>query len=290
MNEKIFFQYSILRYIHDSFTGEFLNVGLAFYCPEIQVFKAKFLHKYSRITATFPEADGELFRRYSSHLQNKTDNITESFIKEKQKLDPELPKKISEILPNILVHDDSSMQFGPIFEGCAEDPDNTFIDLFSRLIEQYLPQEERGTFNEEEIWNLFSGPLKERNAISKLSPIKIKTEVDEIELEHGWKNGRWKAIQPLSFDLVRAGSIHNKARQYLGTNVILSYNQDFAKLYYLLGRPRKDDPSLQSAYDRAKEILKLGIPDSKIELVEEKDMQNFAKRISEEIILDSESH
>jgi hypothetical protein len=280
MTTKIAFQYTVLRYIYDSFTGEFLNVGLAFYSQSPAFFKAKFLLKYKRITGAFPEADGEFYRTYISRLQTKADWVAEKVNSDQMSLESWLPGRIEELLLRILTKDDSAIQFGPVLGGMANDLEDTYEDLYTRLVEAHLPHEEDLSRSEDEIWSAFSKPLREYDVIRRLKPIVIHTKKDDVEFEHAWKNGRWKAMQPLSFDLVKAGSIINKARQYLGTNVILGYSDEISKVYYLLGRPHRDDIALQKAYDKGKDLLGIGEHTQKIEIIEEDGKEDFARHIS----------
>jgi hypothetical protein len=39
---------------------------------------------------------------------------------------------------------------------------------------------------------------------------------DEIDFQHAWKNGAWHCLEPVSFDLLRADSIREKAHKVLG--------------------------------------------------------------------------
>jgi hypothetical protein len=107
--------------------------------------------------------------------------------------------------------------------------------------------------------------------------------MDDVIFDHAWKNGRWKALQPLSFDLTKAGSIRNKAHQYFGTNVLLEDSKEISKVYYLLGKPRRDDVVLQKAYIKAKDLLGSGIHSKIIEIVEEDGADDFARHISPQI-------
>jgi len=287
MTENIPFQYMILRYIHDSFTGEFLNIGLAIFCQSPAYFKAKLLTKYHRITSTFPETNGDLYKSYIGHLQTRIDQLGDKINSKQSTFDPWLPQRIDELLSKVLPVDDSSIQFGPVHGGTTSDPESTFESLFQRLVEFYLPQEEKVSRSEADIWSLFSKHLKTHNVVSRLRPTVIHTAVEEIEFEHAWKNGRWKALQPVSFDLMHSGSIKNKAFQYLGTNVSLEECRDFGKIYYLLGGPRRDDPSLKQAYSKAKDLLGLGKHASKVELIEEDAAEDFANSVSPEIDADT---
>lgn len=288
MKIQIPFQFRILRYVHDSFTGEFLNVGLALYAQDTHFFRVRLLNKYQRITCAFPSADGEHYRKYITALQTKFDNLTDEVNSKQLSLQPWLPNLVDELLSKVLPPDDSSIQFGPIQGGMTLDLDQVFSDLYYRLVELYVPAEERLSRTEHEIWNLFSKPLRGHSVVGFLHPTVIRTEKDDIELDHAWKNGRWKALQPLSFDLQHASTISKKARTWLGTNVILNESNEVAKVYYLLGQPRRDDPSLMKAYVKAKDLLATGEYAKKIEIVEEDEAEDFARSISPQIQSDVE--
>lgn len=283
MNKKTPFQFKILRYFHDTFTGEFLNVGLALYSQDAHYFRVRLLHKYQRITSAFPTADGEHYRKYITALQTKFDSLAEEVNSKQLTLQQWLPELVDELLSKVLPPDDSSIQFGPTQGGMAADLDMVFNDLYYRLVELYIPSEEHLSRTEQEIWNLFSRPLRVQSVVGLLRPTIIRTEMDDIELDHAWKNGRWKALQPLSFDLQHASTISKKARTWLGTNVILNESSEIAKVYYLLGQPRRDDASLLKAYEKAKDLLGTGDYARKIEIIEEDEAEEFARSISPQI-------
>ena len=280
MSTKTPFQFKILRYIHDSFSGEFLNVGLALYSQTTPYFRVRLLHKYARITNTFPSADGEHYRQYISALQGKFDDLAEDVHSRQLSFEPWLPELMDELLSKVLQPDDSAIQFGPQLGGMAKDLDATFNDLYYRLIEAYIPSDENLSRTEHEIWNLFSRPLRVQSVVGLLRPTIIHTTQDDIELDHAWKNGKWKALQPLSFDLQHTGTIQKKARLWLGTSVILNGSPEIAKVYFLLGRPRRDDSFLLKAYIKAKDLLGTGDHAKKIEIIEEDGAEEFARHIS----------
>ncbi len=285
MNTKIPFQFKVLRYIHDSFTGEFLNVGLALYSrpgPSSQLrpyLKVRLLTKHARITNTFPSADGDYYRRYIASLQTKFDFLAESVNSKQISFESWPPNNLDDLLTRVLPPDDSAIQFGPLHGGMAGNLDKVFDDLYYRLIETYIPADERLSRSEQEIWSLFSRPLHAQHVTNLLSSTIIRAEKDDVELAHAWKNGRWKALQPISFDLQHAGSIQRKAHQWLGTSVILDESSEVARVYYLLGKPRRDEASVQKAYRKAKDLLGTSKYASKIEVIEEDAAEDFAATI-----------
>jgi hypothetical protein len=70
--------------------------------------------------------------------------------------------------------------------------------------------------------------------------------------------------------------------------VILNESPEVAKVFYLLGRPRRDDIALLKAYLKAKDLLGSGEHARKIEIIEEDGADDFARHISPMIRNDTE--
>ena len=287
MNTKIPFQFAVLRYIHDSFTGEFLNVGVAFYCQSPAFFQVRLLQKYSRITNAFPLADGEFYRRYISSLQTKFDRLVEKVNSKQTTFESWLPDRIEELLNQILPIDDSSIQFSEVQGGMTDDLEATFEDIYKRLVETHLPHEENESRSDMEIWGTFSKMLREQKVIRYLRPTVIQADSQDIVFDYAWKNGHWKALQPLSFDLIHPGSINKKAWQYFGMDVLLQKSKELNTLYYLLGKPQRDDSAVLKAYAKAKDLLGTGEHAKKIRLIEEDEAEDFARDIAPKIEADT---
>jgi hypothetical protein len=290
MTSRIPFQFAVLRYIHDTFTGEFLNVGVAFYSQQPAFFKVRLLQRYSRITSAFPSADGEFYRRYISSLQTKFDKVAERVNSQQATLEPWLPDRLEELLMQVLPPDDSSIQFGAVEGGMTDDLEATSDELYKRLVETHLSAEENESRNEAEIWSIFRERLREQNVIRYLAPAVIHTKKQDFEFDYAWKNGQWKALEPLSFDLVNPGNIRRKALQYFGQNVVLEASKEINLVYYLLGKPRRDDSSVLRAYAKAIDLLGTGEYTKKIKLIEEDEAEDFAREIAPKIKSDVSEH
>jgi hypothetical protein len=287
MNTKIPFQFSILQYVHDTFTGEFLNVGLALYCSNPRYFQAKLLTKYRRLTNTFPAVDGEHYKGYVGSMQTKFDALAEIINSKQMGFSDRQPSKIEKILESVLPVDDSSLRFGPVHGGMADDLLVIFDDLYYRLVEVHLPLEKEETRDETIIWRIFSRPLKERSITYQLRPTVIRTPKDDIEFDHAWKNGKWNALQPISFDLLHAGNIKRKSHEWFTANVLINETPDVGRIYYLLGKPQRDDASVIKAYIKAKDLLGSGKYARKVEIIEEDAAEEFASSIAPQILADT---
>jgi hypothetical protein len=63
------YSYTVLRYLHDTVTGEFVNVGVALFAPEVGYLSALCRTTYRRVSSAFPGLNGEQFRSVMRHVQ-----------------------------------------------------------------------------------------------------------------------------------------------------------------------------------------------------------------------------
>ena len=66
---KTTFTYTVLRYVHDVATGEFVNMGVAVYAPEANYVSAICIPRYESLTKMFLEVNGEHLRKVMSYIQ-----------------------------------------------------------------------------------------------------------------------------------------------------------------------------------------------------------------------------
>lgn len=288
MNSRIPFQFSVFQYFHDTFTEEFLNIGLALYSVNPSFFRVKLLTKVRRLTNTFPTVDVDTYRAFISSLQLKFDGLAETINSKQLPLEQgQQISRLEELISKILPADDSAVRLGQVHGGMSEDLDATFDDLYYRLVETYMPLDKEETRDEGVIWRIFSKPLREYNIVYQLRPTVIRTPKDDIEFDHAWKNGKWNALQPVSFDLLQPGSIKKKSHEWFTANVLIDEAKDVGKLYYLLGKPQREDAAVMKAYLKAKDLLGTGKYARKVEIIEEDAAEDFAKEIAPQIIADT---
>ena len=65
------YTYTILRYVHDTATGEFVNVGVALFAPEVPFASAMCRETFGRVTRMFPSANGEAFKAMARHVESR---------------------------------------------------------------------------------------------------------------------------------------------------------------------------------------------------------------------------
>src|SRR2546427_12341814 len=120
---KTTFTYTILRYVHDIATGEFVNMGLALYAPEAKYVSAIRNPRYGRLSKLFLDVNGEHLRSVMRYIQARFEEYS-------TKLNGELPldgrpRSVMEIAMSILPKDDSSLQWSEPNGGCCGGPGAT---------------------------------------------------------------------------------------------------------------------------------------------------------------------
>jgi hypothetical protein len=271
------YTFSVLKYVHDPVTLEFANIGVALYAPEAKYLSALCTPHYGRLSKMFARVDGEHFRQLTRYLQDQIDVLG-------QRLLTELPfdgpaRDIQLLLAKVLPRDDSAIQFSPAGAGLTSDPERTLNELYERFVERYAAPAEYPSRNDEEVWRVFKKPLEERHVIRCLKAKRIVAPNYDYEFKTARKNEIWHAYEPVSFDLVEASSILDKANTWLGRIGSLIDSRDKFKPYFLLGSPREE--KLRTPFVKAQNILHKMPCDH--EFVQENEAEDFAEELKKEV-------
>lgn len=245
------YEYSILRYVHDTTTGEFINVGVVLYSKPEHFIGSKFRTTISRISAVFPDANKTHLRKVLKFIGSRFEDVSESY---RTQLALSETPSFEGVIHSILPKDDSSLQWSPISSGITIDFQEELNDLFSRYVTKYDSPQGRERRTEQDIWKDFEKTLTKFSLSEKLEPKKISVQDDEIEFKHAWKNGVWHCIEPVSFDLSTGEYLRDKAHRWLGQMSSIQQAKDRFKLYLLLSPP--SDTRLNDAFSKAISILK----------------------------------
>lgn len=275
MNNMTPYTYTILRYIHDTTTGEFINVGVALHCPEKRYASALCRTTYSRLSKVFPGMNPDHFKSLMRHVQSSFEEFGENLF---GNLDLEPVSSIMEIARKIIPADDSSLQWAPMGAGKANDPATTLEKLFERMVMQYEERHTKERRTEDEVWRHFKHNLESRQLLQHFEPATISVQDDEIEFQHTWRNGALHCLEPLSFDLSSPETIKDKAHRWLGRMTSVAESTEQFKVYFLVGQPQEQE--LSSAFESALSILKK-IPDIKI--FREQESNDLAEQIALQI-------
>lgn len=248
MNKQAY-SYSVLRYVHDVTTGEFVNVGLALYCPALHYVNATCRTTSKRLTPLFPSLDSHVFRALMRKVQTRFEALHDEV---SSQLELRLYSSVMELAQSVIPQDDSALQWAPMGSGLTSDPDAALEQLFDRFVMKHDETSTVHRRNDEQVWKNFSRELEQQQVLKHFQPKTFTTADDEIKFDRAWKNGVWHCLAPVSFDLANPESIRDKAHKWLGQ--ITSVNSVDLKLYFLVGEPSQAD--LKPVYQSALNILK----------------------------------
>jgi hypothetical protein len=274
---KTSYSYTILRYVHDTTTGEFVNVGVALYAPDAKYASALCRSTYGRLAKVFPGLDGDNFKQLMRFIQARLDELG-------ARLREELPLQkssasIMDLAHAVLPPDDSSLQWSPMGAGLTENPSDTLERLFQRLVLRYDDKPPEISRTDDDVWRAYRKPLEAKHVLKYLVPKKIAVQDDEVDFAYTWKNDVYHCLEPVSFDLLGAESIRDKAHRWLGHLQSIKNAKERFKVYMLLGEPRQ--PHLRSEFQKAVSILnKIEAPK---ELVLEDRAEEFSKKFAKKI-------
>jgi hypothetical protein len=280
--KKTSYTFTVLRYVHDIVSGEFVNVGVVLFAPESRYLGIACTTTYGRISKFFGDIEGDHLIRLLRHVEAGIEDIS-------SQLGDQLPfnnlttKIATDWIATVLPRDDSSLQFSPAAGGLTENPQAALEELYKRYVEQYSQKALRSSRSDEEIWPIFRKSLAEKNVLAYLKPKKIVAKDYEHEFPYSWKNGVWNTCEAASFDLEKPDAIVEKANRWVGRAVSLADSLDEFKLYLLVGKPSSE--KLLESFRRATNILNKMSCSHQIIL--EDQAQDFAEMVKKQV---SERH
>jgi hypothetical protein len=133
MTERTNYTFTVLRYVHDITTGEFINAGIVLHAPKAKFLRAKTRTTDSRISNFFPGAHGEHIKRVMTQIETAVARAAERL----DDLFPEAGNTAVDFASRILPHDDSSLQWSKLGSGLARDPNCELESLFDRMVLQH---------------------------------------------------------------------------------------------------------------------------------------------------------
>lgn len=248
---KTTFTFTVLRYVHDVSTGEFVNMGVALYAPEASYVSAMCNPRYGRLSRVFLDVNGDHVRSLMRFIQARFEEFG-------LKLTGELPldgkpKSVMDIAASILPPDDSSLQWSEPGGGITEDPAATLEQLYDRLVQRYDQKTPVVSRSEVDVWRVYRKELEDKQVLARLQTKLIVAKDDEYEFEHAWKNGTWRCYEPISFDLEKSDSLVDKANRWLGRATNLREAKEDFTLHVLLGEPQLE--KLKQPFAKALNIL-----------------------------------
>lgn len=248
------YSYSVLRYVHDVVTGEFVNVGIVFLTASMgdarPIVRFEFKDRIQRLRSLFPDVDRSAFASAIAAVRRAARAVAKDIESDSLFLEGNARTVATRMLP----HDGSSLQWSAVGTGLAKDVDQEFRRIANRMLSHYDKRTEVKR-SDDDVWRPVRAAILERNIGIEFETKIVRGDLDTIEFTHSWKNGKIHAYEPLSFDLADADNIKNKARRWFGHlgAVGTGAHEEF-QAHFVVGKP--SDPKLLSSYEAALKILR----------------------------------
>lgn len=284
MSIRLPYSYSVLRYVHDTLTGEFVNVGLVLFSPEGSFLRFKGKTTVGRLTSMFPSLNALAFKALLRSVKNRF-SVIEAETTAGLGI-WETKSNLDEILLYALPKDDSSLVWSPVSSGVTSDLNNSLEKIFARHISKFDQKTHRNRRSDEDVWRLFRRDLEKRNLLSFFEAKSISGKDDEVEFPFAWKNGIWHCIEPISFDLNAPESIRDKAHKWLGQIASVTDSSEEFKVYYVLAKPQQSN--LATAFEKAISILEK-VPVAS-EIYVDSDMERLVEKLYQQVEAHNVSH
>ena len=271
------YDFALLKYVHDAFTGEFVVIGVALCATEVHYYDCRIVSRYARLSSTFTGFNGALYRTMTDRIGHQVDRVAKQFNEE---FFFEGSADVMSLSRQVLPSDSHMYQFEFKGTGTTEAPAQTLDQLFDRYVNRYIVDHQAPRRDNKRVWReVYKGEFDRVGVTAHLKPHKIKGKHNfSRNFNHTWKNGIWNLVEPISFDLVDATGIREKAVRWQGRLKNLGGEEDF-RLIALLGEPR--GAGLSTAFDDARKII--GDAECETQLVDESEASFYAIQLKREM-------
>src|SRR2546423_6540367 len=145
------FSYVVLRYMHDVFTREFVNVAVLLQAPSAGFLGFEKLSFLDRVKGVFPGLQSDSLRDLLRFLASRVDELQKptSELFDRDVAGAEI------IAKSLLPIDDSALQWSAPGGGLTSDPQQTLKELFERLVTRHLKEHPPTRREDADVWKPF---------------------------------------------------------------------------------------------------------------------------------------
>lgn len=238
--------------MHDPIREEFVNVGILFYVPELNLIKFSSRDNTSLLKNVFPDIKLNHLRHYLKSLEDSFNHLAKQ-LKARENGFQFDSWDIKKIATQVLPVDASSTQWGKSGSGITDDYKKTFDYLNERFVQQKLSKKTSHTRTDEKVWGKFSKELSNQKLLDYFIPRVIEIGEFEEMYKHTYKNGKIHCLKPISFDMADKDEIKDKCFKETGKIDLAQTHGADVVFYCLLGKPQ--NANLLDDYEKAKRTL-----------------------------------
>lgn len=270
------YQYQLVRYVHDHFTGEFVNIGIVLYAQEDKFLKGQFIQSFNRVTHMFPGANSAFLKRSVHQIEQSIEQIAA------QLNELFLPSNdLAAITQGIFQKEDSGIQFGPINYGIDLQLDAALNRLFQVQIDKYIIHKaDSGSMPDEDVWKkCYKAHFEKYGILHHLNQHKVSIPKDVLVFDRAWKNDIWHCFEPLSFKIKEEDAIKDKVYKWAGKLKGLAHADE--KIHLVLMASIDDSHITMKPF--IEEYLNINTEQLKVEFITDEQADDFARQLSEKI-------
>ena len=278
MTEDKKFGYSVLRYVYDVSTQEFINVGILLYSPQDLSLYFKASTEVRRLRALYP--DFETTRAYKNLIWGVQSAFDAYAAGIKCNKCDSIPAQVMDAATKIIPHDTSALQWSEPGGGYTKDLKEKLYDLHQRFVvrkKATLPTRK----SESAVMKPFKATLQNKGAWKALGPITLAGTLDKHEFKYSWKNGQYHCFQPTVFDQTTSTGIKTHVYELIGQVNDLEQCSNKPKIHFLTGEPQSKN--LKREYREATTAMQK-ILAQRAEVIQEDEIPRFSEQMAVKIL------
>lgn len=269
------YSYVLLRYIHDSFREESVNVGVLAYAKNDRAVEFVARRNLAELRHVFPDFSPSRINEYLKSIKRCVQD-KQNAIKSVGLFSEDLPENAKEIAYSILAYDESAMRWSEMGAGVSTNDLKTIaLELCQSFVAGPQTSQKRTQKTDSAVWRIFSEALETAAApIDDFVARNIDTGTIVEKYDHTYQNGKLHCLKPVSLDLASAENIANKVVSEYGRfkAVEQAKGSDYA-LYLLVGE--SDNPDLKN---EAQKLLRMFERDNGVSVFNENQAAEFAEK------------
>ena len=223
------YHFSILRYVHDASTEEFVNIGVAMWMPDRSKLLFRVNERISRLSNFFKDIDGPSYRQMICNIKSASDFEWASDNIDTAYLSKNAADYASEVFDGIVREDASCFQWSRLMSGISKDAERRFDELFEEFVRYHeSPPASHLRSSVTGIWKEVQHALKLHDLDRHVRyNEKIQAPNYDYTFRMGWNNGMRQVLEPISFALKEPKRIVDKANTWSGRLFSLSKDNTF---------------------------------------------------------------
>lgn len=251
------FIYCLVRYMPDRGAGERINVGVVLFDPLSRLLDVALDERGAALVCAFNGFSLKGYKVWASDFRSAIRHVGLRWNQRLPLEDDEAPA-LSSLL------NEAQASWGSSVEASEErrvaayaSPRHVLEDLYERYVASQRPEGGRGRpqFSESKIWETFHSALRRQRLGPYIASISVDMkDMKPLVFEHSIRVEGWRALQPVSFDLLDEESIKGKAARWAGLTSRMARRDDLEGIVYLVAPPKP--PDLYAEYEAAVEWLR----------------------------------